>query len=215
MTRAMWMAMAALLTCQTTISEAQTATEVRQGEQGVVELAISPAFPIGSVLPYAGLLDEKTAVALDDAGWVPADGRTLPRAGKYGKLAAVLKDKYRRPGDDIVNTFRLPDLVGRTAVGASTGPTSGPNANPIGGTGGADRVTLSASDLPHVHHVSGRTTEVTEFWCCASQRTLPQTDGFNHNHSVSLDSQGVKSAAPHTFDNRQPFLNLYFLVRYK
>lgn len=186
-----------------------------QEDRGVVELALAPAFPIGTVIPYAGLLDEQTAVALDNAGWVPGDGRTLPRAGKYSKLAAVLKDKFRRPGDDIVNSFRLPDLVGRTAVGASTGPVSGPGSNPIGATGGADRVTLSAADLPHAHRVEGKTTEVTEFWCCASQRSLPATDGYTHNHTVSLDSQGVKSSSPYSFDNRQPFLNLYFLVRFK
>lgn len=187
-------------------------------EAGVVDFAVAPAFPIGTVISYAAVLDEKTAVSLDEAGWVPADGRTLPRAGKYSKLAAVLKDKYRRPGDDVVNSFRLPDLVGRAPIGASTvipsSPTEG-GSHPLGAHGGNERISLSASDLPHVHRVEGTTTGVREAYCCASNRTLPQTDGFNHDHSVSIQSQGVSGATSFSVDNRQPYLTLHFLVRYR
>ena len=207
-----------VLACLFPITVLAQTTAPAQEEPGVVELAASPMFPIGSVIVYAGVLDEQTAIQLDKAGWVPADGRTLPRAGKYNKLAMVLKDKYRRPGDNVVNSFRLPDLVGRAPIGASTVAPSSPTVpgnNPLGGTGGSERVSLSAADLPHVHQVEGKTTAVTEFWCCAGQRALPATDGFNHNHSVSFESQGVRNASAFSFDNRQPYLTMHFLVRYQ
>jgi len=134
-----------VLACLFPITVLAQTTAPAQEEPGVVELAASPMFPIGSVIVYAGVLDEQTAIQLDKAGWVPADGRTLPRAGKYNKLAMVLKDKYRRPGDNVVNSFRLPDLVGRAPIGASTVAPSSPTVpgnNPLGGTGGSERVAI-------------------------------------------------------------------------
>jgi microcystin-dependent protein len=181
-----------------------------------LEIAISPSFPVGMVIVYAGLIDEKLAEKLDDQGWVPLDGRTLPRNGKYSKLVGVLKDQFKLPGDNLANTFRLPNLVGRVPVGASTVVTASPRGMlPLAATGGIEKLSLSAADLPHQHHVDGKTTGQTEYWCCISTRSLPNTDGFDHDHSFSVDSQGVKNASTFTMDNMQPFLVLHFLIRYK
>lgn len=168
---------------------------------------------VGFITLYAGPITNQTAAQLDSRGWVPCDGRTLPRAGKYQTLCTLLNDAFRQPGDDLANTFRVPNLIGRVPVGSSTSPAAGPYQ--LAQTGGQEKNVVTAADLPHVHHVSGSTGSQNSAWCCIPNRSLPNTDGFDHSHSLGLDSQGVKSATPLTLQNMQPYLVLHYLISYK
>lgn len=89
------------------------------------------------------VLGEITAFAGGYApnGWMFADGRLL-RISENAALFSLLGTTY---GGDGRTTFALPDLRGRTIVGAD-------GETPVGTTFGTERFTLSAAQLPsHVH----------------------------------------------------------------
>ena len=96
----------------------------------------SAAF-LGQIADYAG--------SATPAGWLPADGRLLSIAQNQA-LFAILGNTY---GGNGVITFGLPDLRGRTAVGADT-------ADPLGARFGEESTTLTVAQLPpHVHTLPG------------------------------------------------------------
>lgn len=79
------------------------------------------------------------------AGWVLADG-SLYSIAEYPAAFAVLGARY---GGDGINTFAVPDMVSRAAVGGT--PLN------VGETGGSDSVTLTTAQLPsHNHSVAFR-----------------------------------------------------------
>lgn len=71
------------------------------------------------------------------AGWTPANGQLLSISSNSA-LFALIGTTY---GGDGVNTFALPDLQGRTIVGADS-------AEPLGTKFGQDATTLTAAQLP-------------------------------------------------------------------
>ncbi len=84
---------------------------------------------VGQIVSYAG--------AIPPAGYDIADGRLLPIAQNQA-LFSVLGTTY---GGNGVTTFALPNLLGRTAVGASV-------ADPLGTQFGQETVSLSAAQTP-------------------------------------------------------------------
>jgi microcystin-dependent protein len=87
---------------------------------------------IGEVMPFAG-----NFVPTD---YLPADGRLLQIAD-YNALFSLIGTFY---GGDGMTTFALPDLRGRTIIGASSAPL-GPS---LGETIGSPSVSLSNSQAP-------------------------------------------------------------------
>jgi microcystin-dependent protein len=85
---------------------------------------------IGEVMPFAG-----NFVPTD---YVPADGRLLS-ISQYETLFALIGTTY---GGDGNTTFALPDLRGRTIIGAST-------ADPLGTLVGSPTVSLSNNQTPN------------------------------------------------------------------
>jgi microcystin-dependent protein len=75
------------------------------------------------------------------SGWAFCDGTVLSIASNTS-LFAILGTTY---GGDGISTFVLPDLRGRTLIGAGT---SGTHTYFVGETGGSDAITLAASNLP-------------------------------------------------------------------
>lgn len=70
-----------------------------------------PKIPIGSIMPYAGLTPPQ--------GWLLCDGSEVSKS-KYQKLFEVIRYSYGDPNVDLqgFNSFKLPDLRGRFALGA-------------------------------------------------------------------------------------------------
>lgn len=98
-----------------------------------------PIPPAGSVNMYAG--------ATAPLGWLLCDGSAVSRA-TYTDLFAVIGTLYG--SGDGSTTFNLPDLRGRTVVGAGSGPGLTPRA--LTASGGSETVTLGASEIPaHTH----------------------------------------------------------------
>ncbi|RYD96719.1 MAG: phage tail protein [Sphingobacteriales bacterium] len=82
-------------------------------------------------------------------GWRFCQGEALA-ISDYDALFALIGATY---GGDGINTFNLPDLRGRVAVGTGQGPGLA-NVN-LGGMAGSEQVTLTANNLPiHNHTVT-------------------------------------------------------------
>lgn len=105
---------------------------------------------IGALMPMAG----KTPGGTCPRGWLPADGRLL-HLQSYTALYSLLGVSY---GGDGQNTFGLPDLRGRTAVGVGQGP--GLSQLDQGEQGGNDRTTLLLPNLP-AHNLAATTATAT------------------------------------------------------
>ena len=90
--------------------------------------------PVGTVLPYAGLLADTDAdgaalaairANLASAGWLFCDGQAYSR-DDYGALFGVIGTSF---GASDANHFNVPDLRGRFVRGVNGGATSGGGAD--------------------------------------------------------------------------------------
>jgi len=96
-----------------------------------------------------GVLAVVTMVAYDFApkGWAYCNGQILPIAQNQA-LFSLLGTTF---GGNGVNTFALPNLMGRTPVG--TGQGAGLSNYTLGEITGSENVTLTIANLPsHVHN---------------------------------------------------------------
>ncbi|MEN5238227.1 MULTISPECIES: phage tail protein [Pseudomonas] len=81
--------------------------------------------------------------------WIPCDGRLL-QTRSYPALFALLGKTF---GGDGSTTFALPDLRGRTVMGAGAGKNLTPRA--VGDKTGTETVSLNSSNFPaHTHSVT-------------------------------------------------------------
>lgn len=81
--------------------------------------------------------------------WAKCDGQPL-QINQYEALYSIIGCTY---GGDERATFNLPDLRGRTPLGARTGP--GLSAYVIGQSGGLSNVSLTQNNLPsHTHSMT-------------------------------------------------------------
>ena len=99
--------------------------------------------PTGGLVPFAG--------ASAPTGYLLCDGTSVSTT-TYADLFAVVGYTYGGSGA----SFLLPDLRGRTAVGAGTG--TGLTARTRGANLGAETVALAATDVPAHGHGAGTLT---------------------------------------------------------
>ena len=101
--------------------------------------------PIGTIIDYAG--------SSTPAGYLECDGSAVSRTA-YAALFAALGTTWG--AGDGSTTFNLPDLRGRTAIGAGTGTAGGATAHGLGDKGGDQRMHKHAHDhtlkLPNHAH---------------------------------------------------------------
>lgn len=95
---------------------------------------------IGVILPYAS--------ADVPANCLACDGATYNRVD-YPALFAALDDAFLLDAD----TFKVPDLRGRTAIGTGTG--TGLSSRSMGDSVGSERITLSTDEIPSHAHGEG------------------------------------------------------------
>jgi microcystin-dependent protein len=145
------------------------------GEAGRFEAEssfIGGASYIGQVALFSGNFEP---------GWMIADGRLLP-ISQYTALFSIMGTTY---GGDGQTTFALPDLRGRSIVGAGQGPGLG-NVS-LGQTLGAESQTLTNQQMPvHDHDLAGGgTTDLAG----GGQPFSQHQPGLGLNYVVNL--QGV------------------------
>jgi microcystin-dependent protein len=125
--------------------------------------------PIGSIFPFVGDLDPLPA------GLLLCDGTQYTQA-QYPDLYDAIDAVYKNVGNQ---TFVVPDLRGRTPVGAGQG--SGLTNRLIGAVGGAEEHILSTSEMPNHKHnqsvfLSTGTTKVPAQGNAATVQTASTTE---------------------------------------
>jgi microcystin-dependent protein len=143
-------------------------------------------------------------------GWALCQGQALP-ISQNTALFSLIGTYF---GGDGVNTFNLPDLRGR--VGVSQGQGTGLSNYNQGQTGGAESVSLAASQAPAHRHTLMAASNVTApnpgpSLALGSSATAVQLYGTNSPTALASGSIGTfGSSAAH--ENRQPFLGLNYII---
>lgn len=158
----------------------------------------------GYVLVPAGTIIMSAALQTP-AGYLLCDGRELSKV-EYADLYAVIGNKYTDISS--TTTFKIPNMVGRVAVGKTDSP-SDPSYNEIGATGGEAAHILTVQEMPsHSHSVPTAGADDQNFSNQNGQ--LPAADSNNNPKSVSSGDTGGGLA----HNNMQPYMVLRYLIKY-
>lgn len=190
--------------------------------------------PIGAILPYSG-----TTIP---SGFLLCDGAEVV-ISQYPSLYQTIGITYNGTAPLVgINTFRLPDLRGRFALGRDNMDNSlqlsitsgnvdagggnadrvpGVNADTTGGVGGNSAYTLAVSSLPnHEHNMVGSTGQ--QYYAVRSDTSVPVDSGAflgnggtTVNRTQYLPSSGrVKSnTTDQPYSVMNPFLTINYLIR--
>ena len=140
--------------------------------------------------------------------WLPADGRTV-NISEYDVLYALLGTTY---GGDGQNTFQLPDLRGRAAVGQGAGPRLTPQT--LGYRAGTENATLTTNNLPaHTHTVPASTQPATH--ATPAPGLLPaaaQNGGAYASAGTAVPLAGGSVGSSQPFAVRSPYLAMQWCI---
>jgi microcystin-dependent protein len=142
--------------------------------------------------------------------WALCQGQALPIA-QYTALFSLIGTYF---GGDGVHSFNLPDLRGRVAINQGQG-TGLSNYNQ-GQTGGAEAVSLAASQSPaHTHTLMAANNVTTPnpgpSLALGSPAAVVRLYAANSPTALASGSIGTfGSGAAH--ENRQPFLGLNYII---
>ncbi len=156
--------------------------------------------------PYVGEI-RMFAGNFAPAGWMFCEGQLLP-ISEYETLFNLIGTTY---GGDGQSTFGLPDLRGRLPIHQGNGFI-------LAGTGGAEQVTLTVSQMPaHAHAAlastnpgSGTTPQGNVL---ANLSTATSSGYGTDNPQISLSGQSMSQTGggqPH--ENMQPYLCVDFII---
>jgi len=130
--------------------------------------------------------------------WMEADGRTLPIETNQA-LYTLLRTQY---GGNGYETFALPDLRGRVAIGAGNAP--GLSRYQVGQTGGSESVALAVEEMPaHSHGINATAKAGTSSTSVAAGADV----------EVEVLTEPVQAAGtsrPH--ENRSPYQVLRYCI---
>ncbi len=147
-------------------------------------------------------------------GWAECDGQLLP-VSQNSALFSLLGTRYG--GDDDQTTFRLPDVQGRTIIGAGNG--NGLTSRSIGDLGDTENVALSLAQMPSDNHNLQAFTGLGDNNLATSNVLARGSHSYgdrifsSQNANVDMHSSAILSAGgnqPHT--NLQPHLVLTCII---
>jgi microcystin-dependent protein len=179
----------------TTINNTLKAQEVQQ-QYGTNTFGL--LVPTGSIITYGG--------SVSPAGWLLCDGTAVSRT-TYATLFAILGTTYGN-GDGI-NTFNLPNMKGRVAVGRDAGQTE---FDSLGETGGSKTHTLTVNEMPSHDH--GGSTGAAGYSASAHDVAVSLTttgtadDVGSHTHSIAPQGGGQ----PHNI--LQPYIVVNYIIKF-
>jgi microcystin-dependent protein len=147
-------------------------------------------------------------------GWLPADGRLLP-ISQNTALFSLLGTTY---GGNGTSNFALPDLRGRTMLGAGQGP--GLSLRDLGETGGSEGSTLTMANLPtHSHTVAPPASSAPGSQSSpangmsATNAGMPMYAAPASGTTVAMASGVTQPAGGgQPIDNMQPYLSLTCVI---
>lgn len=142
------------------------------------------------------------------AGWLECDGGPVA-ANHYPALTAAIGTAF---GGDGATTLGLPDLRGRTPLGAGNGP--GLTPRPRGEAGGTETVTLTTAQLPEHRHSVHAAAALADSAAPAGRTWAVPVDSAPYRPGggdVAMAAQILRSAGggePH--ENRSPVVGVRF-----
>ncbi|WP_199736830.1 phage tail protein [Fibrisoma montanum] len=149
-------------------------------------------------------------------GWMLCNGQLLSIA-QNSALYSLLGVKY---GGDGINTFALPDLRGRVAIGQGQGP--GLNLRIIGDESGTEHVTLLITQMPqHNHLMMVSDQPATE---SSPQGHLPAVAAIATPGGATVNAYGTfmdayfnpqaisPAGGSQSHENMQPYLTLNYCI---
>ena len=160
---------------------------------------------IGEVTLFAGNFAPR--------GWALCNGQLLA-ISQNTALFSILGTTY---GGDGRTTFALPDLRGRSIVGAGRGP--GLSDIRLGQKGGQEYVTLTTMNLPS--HTHSALSQIPGFQVDSETEGEEFTKGNNSFLSVGNSSNTTLNSAKiqinntggqQSFYNRNPFLSMNYII---
>jgi microcystin-dependent protein len=175
------------------------------------KIAAAERIPTATVLQFAG--------SSAPTGWLLADGSAVSRS-TYSTLFAIVGTTYG--AGDGSTTFNLPNMCGRTAIGAGTG--SGLTARTLGATGGAETHQLTVAEMPshthtqdphsHVETTNSFTNSGSGTFGAGTQSGLggPVTDTAWSTKAATATNQSTGGGGAH--NNMQPFLVQNFIIKH-
>lgn len=185
--------------------------------------ALEGGLPPGAIVPFggpSGATGDAGAAALP-GGWLLCDGSAVSRI-TYASLFAAIGINYG--GGDGITTFNLPDLRGRTVIGAGQG--TGLSARTLGQTLGEETHTLSVNEMPahshtvndpgHTHAVSGQvafasSTSSCGVYCGTQEAPIQFGSGTGATAATGITLQSAGASAPHNV--MQPSMVLNYLIK--
>lgn len=167
----------------------------------------------GYVLVPAGTIIMSAALQTP-AGYLLCDGRELSKV-EYADLYAAISDKYTDISS--ATTFKIPNMVGRVAVGKTDSP-SDPSYNEIGATGGEAAHILTVQEMPSHSHTSnaigGTIGLITSNGSNTASTGLDSTVGepnlYTSPQALTINNTGGGLA----HNNMQPYMVLRYLIKY-
>lgn len=144
--------------------------------------------PIGTVLPYAGSGSTES--------WIICDGRALSRMD-YPELFAVIGEHFGGDGPE-GDEFNVPDLRGRTVIGAGDGTGLTPRYRAE--TVGAETHQLTVDEMPAHTHAINRSIVAA----AGTQRRAIE--------GASSDSGTQSTGGDQAHNNMQPSLVLEYII---
>jgi microcystin-dependent protein len=146
------------------------------------------------------------------AGWAACDGSLLS-ISSFSELYSLIGTTYGGNGQ---SNFALPDLRGRTPIGI--GQLQGGGNYVLGQSGGAENVTIAASNYPTHNHLvngvsSGATSSSPGGMTLAGSRSIYAS---NTQATVALNSAFVGPSSPSAgggaHPNLQPYQTLNWII---
>lgn len=159
-------------------------------------------FPVGTILPYSGS-DLPT-------GYLLCDGAAVSRS-TYSALFSVIGTTYG--AGDGSNTFNVPNLKGKVAVGQDTGDTT---FDTLGETGGEKTHKLVTSEMPsHRHHLrrDGGGVLMGISGGSGSGNAISGNFGTVSIWPDSIQAESVGGNGAH--NNLQPFIVVKYIIKFE
>ena len=142
-------------------------------------------------------------------GWALCDGQLLD-INSNEVLFAILGTTY---GGDGRNTFALPNLNGRTAIGSGQGP--GLRSVQLGEAGGSATVSVLESNMPaHTHTVPATAAPATEASPEGAQLATTPTPHYSQTAATTRADARMVGATGGSIpvSNQQPALGLLYII---
>lgn len=159
---------------------------------------------IGTIVPYGGEIPKKIEEPIQvGKAWFFCNGASLDRE-EYKDLFDVIGVAFGAPDSD---SFNLPDLRGRVAVGAGSGRDLTPRE--LGKTGGEEKHTLTIDEMPkHSHRWKGVTIDKRDEYGFEGSEQNVYSKPYNF-----MDNMNEKQGKDKPHNNMQPFLVVNYIIK--